>query len=100
MGGHLSSQAVGVGDDRLHLFECVLRGAWVVTFREHAAGSTDLDQIRSILDNFAFLVLPALHSIGHTVSLVVIFVGQKIVIAMAAGDAERWTTHQHPWARN
>jgi hypothetical protein len=39
--------------------------------------------------------LHAFHSIGHATPNVVVFEGQQVFVAMAAGDAERRAAHQH-----
>ena len=69
MGCHAAAEPVRVRDDRFHLFERVLRGVRVVAFRKHSARSTDLDDVRAILDDFANLVLHRLDAVGHSVSL-------------------------------
>ena len=58
--GDFAAEAMGVGDDRLHLFEGVLRGLRVVALGEHAAGGADLDDVGAVLDDFANLVLHGL----------------------------------------
>src|SRR5690349_23298368 len=92
---HLPPQSMRVGDDGLYLFECVLRRAWIVTFREHATGSANLDQVRSILNDLADLVLHAFHAIRDAVSLMMEFIRKEVVIAVSTGDAEWRTAHQH-----
>ena len=49
---------------------------------------------------FADFVLHAFHAVGHAFRGVVEFEGQKVLVAMSAGNAERRTAHQHARAGN
>ena len=68
VGGDFAAEAVSVGDDGLHFFERVLRGLRIVAEREHAAGGADLDEVGSVLDVLADLVLHSGDAIGHAVA--------------------------------
>src|SRR5580658_7122126 len=94
--GNFSSQAVRIRDNGLHLLERVLGSLRLVALGKHSAGGADLDQIGTVLDVLADLVLHGRNPVGHSVSRSVILVGQQIVVAVAASDAERWPAYQHP----
>src|SRR5271167_664478 len=95
MSSNFSPQAMGIGHDGLHLFQGVLRGLRIVASGEHSAGGADLDQIGAVLNVLAHLVLNGGDSVSHSISYSVILVGQQIIVAVPAGDAERRTAHQH-----
>ncbi len=84
-----AAEAVGVGDDGFHFFDRVLRGAGIVAFGEHAAGGANFDHVRAVLDDLTDFVLHAFHAVGRAVALGVKFVGQQVLVAVSAGDAER-----------
>src|SRR5947199_10847349 len=89
VGGHFAAQAVRVGNDGLHFLQRVLRGARVVALGEHAAGGADLDDVSAVFDDLADFVLHAFNAVGSAIAFGVILVRQQVVVAMAAGDAER-----------
>src|ERR1700722_1923230 len=95
VGGNFSSQAVSIRDDGLHLLQRVLGSLRIVALGKHSAGRADLDQIGTVLDVLADLVLHGRNPVGHSVPRSVILVGQQIVVAVAARDAERWPAYQH-----
>ena len=94
---HFAAQAMRVCHDRLHLFDGVLRCLRVVALRQHAAGRADLDEVGPVLDVLANLLLHLRNAIRHAVCRYVIFERQQILIAVAAGNAQRGTAHLHVW---
>src|SRR4029078_10403716 len=90
-----ATQAMSVGDGGLHLFQCVLGGLGVIAFGENSAGSADLDEVGPILDVLANFVLNLGDACGSPVADLVILKGQKVVITMAAGEADCRTTNEH-----
>src|SRR5579885_3515713 len=83
--GDFASQAMCVGDDRLHLLKRELRSLRIVSFGEHAAGCADLHHVSAVLDHLARLVLHVLDAVGHAFRNLMIGVRKKIVVAMSAG---------------
>lgn len=73
----------------LHLFECVLRGVRVIALGEDAPCGANLDDVRTILDDFANFVLHAFDAIGHAITLKTKRGWEQILVAVAAGDTER-----------
>src|SRR5690349_3447373 len=92
---YLSSETVSIGDNRLQLFQRVLRSLRVIALGKHATGSAYLDEIGTILDIFPHLMLNGSNAVGHTVADRVIFHGEKIVVAMSAGDSQRRPADEH-----
>src|SRR6266511_1634231 len=88
LGRDFTTQAVGFGDDGLHLFERVLRGLRVVAEREHSAGRTDFDHVGAVLDHLARLSHHGRHPVGDAFVEVIEFRREQVVVAMPAGDAE------------
>src|SRR5260370_5307171 len=79
---------MGVGDDGLHLFEGVLAGLRVVTLGEDAAGCSDLDEVSTVFNVFADLMLDGGNAVGYCLTVYVVLVGEKVLVHVAAGDAE------------
>src|SRR5215472_7183727 len=96
----LSAEPVGVGNDRLHLIERVLRVLRIVAQRQDASGRANFDQIRAILNVLADLMLDCRDTIGHAIFGGVEFERQHVVIAMTACNAQCRTTNQHPRSRD
>src|SRR5439155_4015161 len=63
--------------------------------RQNASGGADLDNVRTILDDLADLVLYVLNPVSHAFVGGVVFERKKIIVAMSAGDTERGTAYQH-----
>ena len=95
VGGDLAAEAVSVGDDGLHLFEGVLGGLRVVALGEDAAGGSDLDEVGAVLDVFADLMLDGGDAVGYALAVDVVLVGEKVLVHVAAGDAERGAGDLH-----
>src|SRR5579863_8913490 len=66
VGGHFSSQAMGVGYDGFHLLQRVLGGLRVVAFGKHSASGANLDQIGTVLNVLAHLVLDRGNAVGDS----------------------------------
>ena len=98
--GDLAPQAVRIGHDRLQFRLRKLRVLRIIAQREHAAGGANLDDVGAVLDDLAHLVLHVLDSISDTDFGGVPLVGQQVVIAVSAGDAQRRTAGVDAWARN
>ena len=90
-----AAEAVRIGDDGLHLFQGELRGVRIVTLGKHSASRANLDDVGAILDDLARLVLHVLNAVGNASFGGVKLVGQQVVVAMSAGDAERRAAYQH-----
>ena len=95
VGGDLAAEAVRVGDDGLHLFEGVLAGLGVVAFGEDAAGGADLDEVGAVLDVLADLMLDGGDAVGYGLAVDVVLVREKVLVHVAAGDAEGGTADLH-----
>ena len=91
VGGDFAAEAVGVGDDGLQLFHGVLAGLRVVAFGEDAAGGGDLDEVGAVLDVFADLMLDGGDAVGYAFAVDVVLVREKVLVHVAAGDAEGGT---------
>src|SRR5262249_48450185 len=91
VGGDLSAQLVRFLGDGLEFLLSILRGAGLIPFGEHSAGSMNLDQIRAILDVFPHFLAHRPGSIRDALASVVELVRKKVIVAMSAGDAERRT---------
>src|SRR6185312_4862348 len=98
VGRHFAAEAVSVSHDGLHFFQRVLRGLRVIAHGKHASGGADLNQVGAIFDDLAHLVLHGFHAVGYAIVLAVVVVGQQVVVAVAAGDAEGRTADQHAGA--
>ena len=72
VGGDFAAEAVGVGDDGLHLFEGVLAGLRIVALGEDAAGGADLDEVGAVLDVLADLMLDGGDAIGYAFAVDVV----------------------------
>src|SRR5205807_4787626 len=81
--------------DRFQFIERLLWRAGLVALRHHAAGSTDLDEIRSIFHHLAYLGSRRPRPIGDTFVTMMELGRKQILIAMPASDAQRWTRNQH-----
>ena len=96
MRGHFAAQLVRFFSDGLELFEGVLRCAGLVAFAEDSAGSAHLDEVGAVLDDFADFCARRPRTVGDAFGFkVVILVGQKIVVAVTAGDAKRRAGDEH-----
>src|SRR5947208_9282019 len=93
--GNFPTKSVRVGNNGLHLFKRVLRGIWIVAFREHPSGGAHFDQVRSILDYFSRLVLHLLDAISGAVRSRVVLVWKQVVVAVTSGNAQGGSAHQH-----
>ena len=93
--GDLAAEAVRVGDDGLELFHGVLAGLGVVAFGEDAAGGGDFDEVGAVLDVFADLVLDGGDAVGYGFAMDVVLVREKVLVHVAAGDAEGGTADLH-----
>ncbi len=98
--GDLAAEAVCVGDDGLHLFEGVLAGLRVVALGEDAACGSDLDEVGAVLDVFADLMLDGGDAVGYALAMNVVFEGVKVLVHVAASDAERGAGGLHVRAGN
>ncbi len=92
---NLAAQAVSIGDNGFHFFQCVLRGARIVALRQHAARGAYLDDIGAVLDDLADLMLHRLDAVGHSIRLGVVLKRKQIIVAMTARDAESRTAGIH-----
>ena len=92
---NLAAQAMGIGDKSLYLLQRVLCGLWIVALGEHAAGGADFDQVGPVLDVLPYHVLHRGNAVGHAVRRHVVLDRQQVLIAVAAGDAQRGPAHQH-----
>ncbi len=91
----LASEPVRVGHDGLHLLKRILRRLRIVAMRKHAAGSANFDQVRTVLDDLAGLVLDGFNAIGHAFILNMPLKRQQIVVAVATRDTQRRAADQH-----
>src|ERR1700684_1232612 len=88
---YFSAQAMSIGHNRLHLFQCVLRSVGIIALGEHASGGADFDEISAVLDDLARLVLNVLYTVRHPIAGGVILVRQLVVVAVSTRNAERRT---------
>src|SRR5262249_33767174 len=96
--GNFSPQAMSVGHNGLHLFQCVLRSAGIVAFGKHATRGADLDHVGAVLDDLAHLVLHSFDTVGGAVGGGVPFIGQQVLVAVTSGDGERGSAGNDPGA--
>jgi hypothetical protein len=98
--GHLAAQAVRIGHHGLQFLEAVLAGLRIVALGQHAAGGAHLDQIGAVLDVLAHVLLHGGDAVGDAFGGGMVFGRQEVVVAVAAGDAERRSAHLHVRTRN
>ena len=95
VGGYFAAEAVGIGDQGLELVEAVLAGLRIVALGKHAAGGADLDEIGAVLDILAHLLLHGGDAVGDAFRGGMELEGKEVVVAMAAGDAQRRSANLH-----
>jgi len=93
--GDFAAKLVGFFGNGLHLFESELGSPGLIAFAENAAGSTDFDDVSTVLHHFANFSAGSPGTVGDTFGFVVKLGGQKIVVAVAAGDAKRRAGDAH-----
>ncbi len=67
----------------------------IVAFGEDAAGGCDLDEVGTVLDVFADLMLDGRDAVGYALAVDVVLVGEKVLVHVAAGDSERGAGDLH-----
>ena len=95
VGGDFAAEFVGFGGDGLKFFEGILRRAREIALAENPSGRANLDDVGSVLDDVAHFGAGSPGTIGNAEFFVVIFIGKQIVVAVAAGDAERRARGAH-----
>ena len=89
--GDLAAEAMCVGDDGAQFLLGVLRVLGIVAQRQDAAGGADLDDVSAVLDDLAHLVLHVFDAVSDADLGGMPLVGQQVVVAMSAGNAQRRT---------
>src|SRR5271163_1902201 len=93
--GDFASELVSFRRDGLHLFKRILRRARLVSLAQHSARSANLDDIRTVLYDFANFRARSPRAVGNTLVFKMELVGQEVVVAVPAGDAERRSGDEH-----
>ena len=90
-----ATQLVRFFDDRLQLFERVLRRARLIALAQDSAGSADLDHIGAVLHGLAYFRSRRPRAVSDAFRAMMKFIGEEIVVAMAARDSQWRTRHDH-----
>src|ERR1700745_3385483 len=95
VGRNLPSQAMGFGDQDIHLGRTVLFEQGVVPFGKDSSGGTELNYVRAVLDHFADAVHYSLFAISHPFCRMMKLERKKIVVAMPPRNTQGWPGNLH-----
>jgi len=96
--GDFDAEQVGFVDDGVHFLLGELLRADLGAFGEDAACAAELDDGGAVFDVLADFGAHAPWAVCDAAGGDVIFGGQEVVVAMAAGDADAGAGDEHAWA--
>src|SRR5210317_406621 len=97
---YLHTKRVRLVNNCLNFFKCILPHAGACSFARRSARCTYLDDIYAVFPVFSHLLPNRPRPVGNATGGNAIVSGKEVVVAVATGTTECWSSNLEPWPRD